>query len=207
MTGSLLTWTTPDATTRLQPGCRLAVVAADISAARDLRQVTRHSDLQGRPGWRVSRPDGCKSLVISADHRLLAGQDVMSSLRLTLALARDGRRAGDDADTRRCRQALARVQTCVPLPAEAPVETLSLQQQLAAQWATAWLLPHDLVWLDRPGQELSAREREQLLALSDAHRHDHPLRAQVLVDLTPPSPDWAAATTIFWEHRQNEDQS
>jgi len=205
MTQALLTWTSPAATTGLRPGQRLAVVADGAAATRSLLGVTRQPDLRGRAGWQVTRPAGCRALVISAEHRLLGGHDTMASLRLTLALARDGRDTARADDPARCGRAWARVNDIVPLPAAAPVEALTPLQQLAAQWAVAWLLPHDLIWLDRPSQDLSAREHEQILTLSDAHRRDYPLRAQVHVDLAPPPPAWAPAATFFWEHHQDEE--
>lgn len=206
MTTPLLTWTTPAATLSLRPGQRLAVVAGEIASTRRLLTVTRTTTLRTGSDWQVTRPAGCRPLVISADHRLLGGHDVLANLRLALALSRDGLRPDCPDDSARCQQALARIGDIVPLPASAPVETLNLLQQLAAQWALAWLLPHDLIWLDRPRQDLSAREREQILALSDAHQRHFPLRAQVHVDLAPPPASWAPAATIFWEHRQDENR-
>lgn len=198
MTTALLTWNGPDGLRELRPGQRQVVIAGHGDAAGRLLTLSRSHRIDGRDGQHVSRPAGCRMLVISPAHRLLGGHTVAANLTLALALGTASGTARRDI-AGRCREALARIQPVIDLPAQMPAEDLSVLQRLAAQWALAWLLPHDLVWLDRPGQSLAAAERQRLLTLADAHRHDFPLRAQVHADLIAPTGDWPVADAIRWD--------
>ncbi len=198
MTVSLLTWSDHHGSTALAPGQRQAVVVGQVADARRLLMLTHHDQILGSTS-RVVRPAGCRLLAISPEHQLPGEYSVIENLHLAMALSRDASLiAPGSAEDQRCQAALACIADIVELPASARPDSLSLLQRLAAQWALAWLLPHDLLWLDRPAQGLSPREQEQMRALSDAHRRHYPLRAQVCADLVPPAGNWATTTTIFW---------
>lgn len=195
---SLLSWMHADDSLSLWPGQRLQVVAENGDAATRLLAIARETALTDRGGRALTRPSGCRVLPVSAGYRLLSGRSVIDNLRLASAMAGDRRpvRSGTPAD-RRCQEALAHVQQVVDLAAARFADDLNVLQRLAAQLALAWLLPHDVLWLDRPLQALSAREREQLLALADLHHEHFPLRAQVHADVSA-LPAWPASATVFW---------
>lgn len=198
MTASLLTWDDQNGSISLAPGQRQAVVVEQVAEARRLLALTHRAQILGSSG-RVARPAGCRLLAISPEHQLPAEYSVIENMRLAMALSRDARViAPGSPEDQRCHAALTCIAAIVDLPAAARPDELSLLQRLAAQWALAWLLPHDLLWLDRPAQGLSPREQQQMLALSDAHRRHYPLRAQVYADLVPPGRDWATTSTVFW---------
>lgn len=195
---SLLSWMHADDSLSLWPGQRLQVVAENADAATRLLAITRETALTDIGGRALTRPAGCRVLPVSAGYRLLSGRRVIDNLHLACAMAGDRRpvRPGNRAD-QRCREALTRVQQVVDIDATRFADDLDVLQRLAAQLALAWVLPHDVLWLDRPLQALSAREREQLLTLADLHRRHFPLRAQVHADVSA-MPAWPASATVFW---------
>lgn len=199
MSAALLVWDDADGAQSLWPGQRLSMMIDDVSAADQLLGLAAETQLRDGKGRRISRPSGCRILPISPRHRFLAGQTLSDNLQLALALALGGHLIlPGSREALRCEAALAQVQAIVPMPAEAYPEHLAPVQQRAAQWALAWLLPHDVLWLDRIEQGLTLREREQMQALANAHQASFPLRAQVHGTLEASTADHVASRSLFW---------
>ncbi|MEK6788897.1 MAG: hypothetical protein AABY68_08105 [Pseudomonadota bacterium] len=199
MSAALLVWDDADGAQSLWPGQHLSMMIDDASAADQLLRLTAETQLCDGKGRRISRPSGCRVLPLSPRHRFLAGQTLSDNLQLVLSLALGGSLiAPGSREALRCQAALAQVQAIVPMPAEAYPEHLAPVQQRAAQWALAWLLPHDVLWLDRIEQGLTLREREQMQALARAHQTSFPLRAQVHGTLEASVAERVDQRCIFW---------
>ena len=199
MSAALLVWDDADGAQSLWPGQRLSMMIDDAGAADQLLRLTGEAQLSDDKGRRISRPSGCRILPISPRHQLLGQQNLSDNLQLALSLAMGGHLiAPGSREALRCEEALSQVQAIVPMPADAYPEHLTPVQQRAAQWALAWLLPHDVLWLDRVEQGLTLREREQMQALANAHQASFPLRAQVHGTLEASVADRFADRCLFW---------
>lgn len=199
MSAALLVWDDAESTQALWPGQRLALLIDDEGAADQLLGFAAEPQMLDGKGRRISRPYGCRVLPLSLRHRFLAGQSLVDNLQLVLSLALGGHLVlPGSREARRCQAALAHVQAIVPMSADALPEHLAPVQQRAAQWALAWLLPHDVLWLDRIEQGLTLREREQMQALAVAHQASFPLRAQIHGALEASPVGQAASRCLFW---------
>ncbi|MES2720431.1 MAG: hypothetical protein V4624_06010 [Pseudomonadota bacterium] len=199
MSAALLVWDDVAAEQSLWPGQSLSVVIDSARAAEQLLGIASETQLSDGKGRRISRPSGCRVLPISPRHQFLGRQTLRDNLQLVLSMVLGGGLiVAGSREALRCEAALAAVQAVVPMPAEAYPEHLDPVQQRAAQWALAWLLPHDVLLLDRIEQGLTLRERLQMQALAQAHQVSFPLRAQVHGMLDVTGTGKAAQRCIFW---------